>query len=99
MALNIKKELNGKTLQIALEGRLDTTTAPNLSAEIADLGAVDEIVWDFNKLNYISSAGLRVLFKAQKDMSKKGGMKILGANDDIKEIFDITGSSKIFTVL
>ena len=99
MALNIKKELNGTTLNLVLEGRLGTTTAPQLSAEIDALEGVNEIMWDFSELNYISSAGLRVLFKAQKLMSARGGMKIAGANDDIKEIFDITGSSSMFTLV
>ena len=99
MALDIKKELKGTTLELTLEGRLDTTTAPQLAAEIDALEGVNEIMWDFNGLNYISSAGLRVLFKAQKIMNARGGMKIAGANDDIKEIFDITGSSSMFTLV
>ena len=80
--LNIEKKLDGNTLTVALEGRLDTTTAPQLETELkAALDGADSLILDFEKLEYISSAGLRVLLSAQKMMSKKGGMKILHVSD------------------
>ena len=97
--LNIEKKLDGNTLTVALEGRLDTTTAPQLEAELkAALDGADSLILDFEKLEYISSAGLRVLLSAQKMMSKKGGMKILHVSDVIMEIFEVTGFIDILTI-
>ncbi len=97
--LNIEKKLDGKTLTVALEGRLDTTTAPQLETELkAALDGADSLILDFEKLEYISSAGLRVLLSAQKMMSKKGGMKILHVSDVIMEIFEVTGFIDILTI-
>lgn len=93
-----KKQENG-TLEIALSGRLDTTTAPLLEAELN--GAYTEItnlVIDLSKLAYISSAGLRILLAAQKQMSKKGKMVIRNVGTNVKEVFDITGFSDILTI-
>jgi len=97
--LNIEKKLDGKTLTVTLEGRLDTTTAPQLEAELkAALDGADSLILDFEKLEYISSAGLRVLLSAQKIMAKKGGMKILHVSDVIMEIFEVTGFIDILTI-
>ena len=97
--LNIEKKLDGNTLTVALEGRLDTTTAPQLETELkAALDGADSLILDFEKLEYISSAGLRVLLSAQKMMSKKGGMKILHVSDVIMEIFEVTGFIDILTI-
>ena len=97
--LNIEKKLDGKTLTVTLEGRLDTTTAPQLETELkAALDGADSLILDFEKLEYISSAGLRVLLSAQKMMSKKGGMKILHVSDVIMEIFEVTGFIDILTI-
>ena len=97
--MNIVKDLNGTTLTIALEGRLDTTTSPAANKEIETLGNVDNLVWDFEKLSYISSAGIRVLLIAQKAMNRKdGSMKIINANEDVKEVFEVTGCDEIFTI-
>ena len=97
--LNIEKKLDGKTLTVALEGRLDTTTAPQLEAELkAALDGADSPILDFEKLEYISSAGLRVLLSAQKIMSKKGGMKICHVSDVIMEIFEVTGFIDILNI-
>ena len=97
--LNINKEIgNGKAL-FALEGRLDTVTAPQLEKELKEsLNGVEELTMDFEKLEYISSAGLRVLLSAQKTMAKKGGMKITHVNETIMEIFEVTGFSDILTI-
>jgi len=97
--LNINKELNGTTLTVILEGRLDTTTAPNLEKELKDsLGDVTELLMDFEKLEYISSAGLRVLLSAQKTMSRQGEMKLIHVSETIMEIFEVTGFTDILTI-
>lgn len=97
--MKITKNMNGTTLEVALEGRLDTTTAPQLETELkAALNGVTELVMDFEKLEYISSAGLRVLLSAQKIMNKQGSMKIVHVNDVINEIFEVTGFSDILNI-
>ena len=94
----VKNEENGK-LCIALEGRLDTTTAPDLEACLKEsLDGVTSLTLDFAELEYISSAGLRVLLYAQKVMSKQGEMKLIHVNDNVMEIFEVTGFSDILTV-
>ena len=97
--MNINKNLNGNQLTIALEGRLDTTTAPELEAELkASLDSVDNLIFNLDKLEYISSAGLRVLLSAQKIMSKKGGMKVTNVNEIVQEVFEVTGFSDILDI-
>ena len=97
--MKINKSLEGNTLTLALEGRLDTTTAPDLEQAIkADLDNADVLVIDFAKLDYISSAGLRVLLSAHKAMAKKGGMKVTHVNEMVMEVFEVTGFSDILTV-
>ncbi len=97
--MKINRTLEGNTLTLALEGRLDTTTAPDLEQAIkADLDKADALVIDFAKLDYISSAGLRVLLSAHKAMAKKGGMKVVHANEMVMEVFEVTGFSDILTV-
>lgn len=97
--MNIIKEQNADELKIAVEGRLDTTTAPELEAELkASLDGVKSLVIDFANLAYISSAGLRVILSAQKTMNKQGKMVIKNVNDDIKEVFEITGFCDILTI-
>ncbi len=97
--MNIIKNTEGKTLNIALEGRLDTTTAPQLEAELKQSIADNtELIFDFEKLEYLSSAGLRVLLAAQKVMNKQGRMVIRNVNDVITEVFEVTGFADILTV-
>ena len=97
--MTISKTQNGTTLNIALEGRLDTTTAPDLEKELkSSLNGANELVIDFSKLEYISSAGLRVLLSAHKTMSAKGGLKITNVNDLVMEVFEVTGFSDILTI-
>ena len=97
--LNIEKKKEGSKLELVLAGRLDTTTAPELEKELkASLDGVDELVFDMASLEYISSAGLRVLLSAQKIMNKQGTMKVLHVNETIMEIFDIIGFSDILTI-
>ena len=97
--MNIVKTNEGTKLTIALEGRLDTTTAPQLEAEVkGSLAGVTELVMDFSQLEYLSSAGLRVLLAAQKAMNKQGSMVIRHVNGTILEIFEVTGFIDILTI-
>lgn len=97
--MNITKNLDGKTLEIVLEGRLDTNTAPELEEELkASIDGIEELIFDIKDLDYISSAGLRVLLSAQKTMNKQGSMKITGVSDTIMEIFEVTGFTDILTI-
>lgn len=97
--MTINKTSNGADLAIALEGRLDTTTAPQLESELKSaLSGITSLTFDFAKLDYISSAGLRVLLSAQKVMNKQGSMKITHVNETIMEVFDVTGFVDILTI-
>lgn len=97
--MEIKKIANGAELTIALEGRLDTTTAPQLEAETKNcLDGVTDLTFDFSKLDYISSAGLRVILASQKIMNKQGKMALTNVNDTIKEVLDVTGFNDILTI-
>ncbi len=97
--MTITSNMNGKALEIALEGRLDTMTAPELEAELQkSLGSAESLTLDFSKLSYISSAGLRVLLSAHKTMSPKGGMKVTHVNEIVREVFDVTGFSDVLTI-
>jgi len=97
--MTINKTLDGNTLNVALEGRLDTVTAPELEASLReDLDKIDSLVLDFSKLEYISSAGLRVLLSAHKSMAGKGGMKVKNVNEIVNEVFEVTGFSDILTI-
>ena len=97
--MTINKTQNGTALTIALEGRLDTMTAPELEAELKkSLDGVETLNLDFSKLDYISSAGLRVLLSAHKLMSAKGGMKVTNVNDVVQEVFEVTGFADILTI-
>ena len=97
--MTISKTQNGNILEIALDGRLDTMTAPELEAELHNsLEGVDSLVLDFSKLEYISSAGLRVLLSAHKAMAPKGGMKVVHVNEIVREVFDVTGFADILTI-
>ncbi len=97
--MNIIKTTEGTTLNIALEGRLDTTTAPQFEAELkGSMDSVTELNMDFEKLEYLSSAGLRVILAAQKTMNKQGKMVIRHVNETIREIFEVTGFIDILTI-
>ncbi len=97
--MNITKKMNGTALEIAVEGRLDTMTAPELEASLKEsLDGADTLTLDFSKLDYISSAGLRVLLSAHKAMASRGGMKVTNANEIVREVFDVTGFSDILTI-
>ena len=97
--MNVKMKKEGSTLTIALEGRLDTVTSPELEKTLAEaLEGVSELVFDFADLEYVSSAGLRVLLSAQKKMSVQGKMVVKNVCDTIAEIFEVTGFSDILTI-
>ena len=97
--MTITKKLEGTTLAIALYGRLDTTTSPDLEEALASsLDGVTELVFDFEKLDYLSSAGLRVLISAQKRMNRQGSMKLVHVNDAVKEVFSITGFADFLSI-
>ena len=97
--MTIEKKLNGTELTIVLTGRMDTVTAPQLEAELKDcLNGVNSLRFDFSALDYLSSAGLRVLLAAQKRMNQQGSMTLLGVNETIAEIFEVTGFSDILTI-
>ena len=99
MMLHIEKENENNRLTVLLEGRLDTVTAPELEAELqASLEGVTALTLDFEALEYISSAGLRVLLSAQKRMAKEGEMKLIHVGETVMEILEVTGFSDILTI-
>ena len=97
--MTIEKKVNGTELTVVLIGRLDTTTAPQLEAELnQSIAGVEKLVIDFTALEYISSAGLRILLATQKTMNKQGQMIIKNVNETIYEIFEVTGFVDILTI-
>lgn len=97
--MTIEKISNGTELNLKVVGRLDTTTAPELEKEISEnIAGVEKLVLDFCELDYLSSAGLRVLLQAQKTMNKQGEMIVRNVNETVEEIFDVTGFSDILTI-
>ena len=97
--MTIERILNGNNLTIKVAGRLDTITAPELDAALdSSLKGVQELVLDLESLEYISSAGLRVILKTQKTMNAQGSMKLINVNDTVMEVFDITGFVDILTI-
>lgn len=98
--MNISMSKNASALTVKLEGRLDTSTSPVFEKSLQEnLNSVREIVMDFAGIEYISSAGLRVLLSAQKHMNAAGGsMKLLNVNESVMEVFDITGFADILTI-
>ncbi len=97
--MTIEKVLNGESAKIVVVGRLDTQTAPELEKELdAIIANLKELTLDMAGLEYVSSAGLRVILKAQKIMNTQGSMKLTSVNDSIMEVFDITGFLDILTI-
>ena len=97
--MKIEKKAEGNKLTVALEGRLDTTTAPELEEALKDaLEKVDDLTMDFSGLEYISSAGLRVLLATQKIMNKQGAMRVINVNEVVMDVFDVTGFADILTI-
>ena len=97
--MNIQKTVSGTTLAVALEGRLDTTTSPKLEEDLrGSIGGVASLEFDLEKLEYISSAGLRVLLAMQKIMNKQGRMLLRNVNESVMEVFEITGFADILSI-
>lgn len=97
--MNIQKTVTGTTLAVQLEGRLDTTTSPKLEEELrGSIDGMTSLVIDFEKLEYISSAGLRVLLSMQKIMNRQGQMLLKNVSETIMEVFEVTGFSDILSI-
>ena len=97
--MTIEKKLGNDSVTLIVSGRLDTQTAPELENELDNiLTGIKELIFDMTNLEYVSSAGLRVILKAQKAMNAQGSMKLTGVNDSIMEVFDITGFLDILTI-
>ncbi len=97
--LNIKKQMEDSKACYSLEGRLDTITSPDLEKDLQEtMGSLSELIIDLEKLEYLSSAGLRVLLSAQKIMSRQGSMKVVHVNETVMDIFEVTGFSDILTI-
>lgn len=97
--MTINKISEGEKLTLALSGRLDTNSSPSLEAELKQsVGGVKELIFDFSEVEYISSAGLRILLAAQKVMNRQGSMKLISVSADVMEVFEITGFSDILTI-
>lgn len=97
--MKINKNKNGTKLTFEIAGRVDTSTAPQLESAIKEeISGVKELVFDMDKVEYISSAGLRVLLSSQKTMNNQGTMKLINVNDEIMEIFEVTGFTDILTI-
>ena len=97
--MTIEKKINNDAVTLIVSGRLDTQTAPELENELDSiLSGLKELTFDMTNLEYVSSAGLRVILKAQKAMNAQGSMKLTGVNDSIMEVFDITGFLDILTI-
>lgn len=98
-ALDINVEKNGDSAVVAVGGRIDTTSAPQLGEELTTvMEGINCLILDFNAVDYISSSGLRVLLSAQKTMNKQGEMKLRNVREEIMEVFDVTGFSDILTI-
>jgi len=97
--MEINKQLSGSKLTVSVSGRLDTTTAPSLETALREsFEGVKELVLDFKGLEYVSSAGLRVLLAAQKHMNEQGTMEVINVSSEINEVFEITGFTDILTI-
>ncbi len=97
--MTVRQEKSGNRLTVYVSGRMDSTTAPELDRVVEnELEGTGELVFDFKGLEYTSSAGLRVLLKAQKRMSRQGNMKLINVCDDIKDLLEVTGFSEFLTV-
>lgn len=97
--MKMKQIQEGNLLKVEIEGRLDTATSPQLEAALLEvIDDVKELIFDFSKLEYISSAGLRILLMMQKKMMKQGSMVIRHVNEIVAEVFEVTGFSDILTI-
>ncbi len=96
--MTITKNQNGNACTLSIEGRIDTITAPDLEKEIQAVSGAESLVIDCAKMDYISSAGLRVLLGGHKAFAPKGGMTVTNVNDSVREIFEVTGFQEILNI-
>ncbi|MBQ1627870.1 MAG: STAS domain-containing protein [Treponema sp.] len=96
--MTIKKEQNGTAVTLFVEGRLDTVTSPDLEKEIHSLEGAEKLTLNFEKLEYISSSGLRILLSAHKEFSKKSGLSLTNVKDAVLDVFDVTGFKDILNL-
>ena len=97
--MEIQKNLDGENLTVSLKGRLDAVTAIQFDKDVAkSLDGIKKLTIDFAKLDYIASAGLRILLKLQKKMNTQGNMKIINVNRDVREVLDMTGFSRLLSI-
>lgn len=96
--MEIIKNTDGAVMTVSVVGRLDTITAPELSESISDLAGIEKLILDLEKLEYVSSAGLRVILSAQKAMNSQGSLVIKNVCEDVMEVFEMTGFSEILTI-
>ncbi|MBQ1838818.1 MAG: STAS domain-containing protein [Ruminococcus sp.] len=96
--MNIKKKKTGSTLTVSVNGRIDTATAPEFDADVTqNLDGITNLILDFKDVNYVSSAGLRVLLSLQKKMMAAGEMKLIHVNEAVSDVFEVTGFDEILT--
>jgi anti-sigma B factor antagonist len=96
--MTIAKEQTGSTLTVTLDGRLDTITSPDLEQSLTDLTGITHLVLDFTKINYVSSAGLRVLLALQKTMARQGDMVVRNVDQMVMEVLEMSGFVDILTI-
>lgn len=97
--MKVKSSKNGSACTLTVEGKIDTMTAPELDEAVkSNLPKCEKMIFDFTNVEYITSAGLRVLVYAQRELMKKGGVEITGVNDSIKNVFTVTGMYKILKI-
>ena len=97
--MTVEKKINGTTATLIVDGRIDTQSAPELELAVETvLPGLRDLIFDMSGVEYVSSAGLRVILKAQKAMNSQGSMRLTGVNDNIMEVFDITGFLDILTI-
>ena len=97
--MQVCKKMAGSTLHVSIAGKIDTVTAPALDRELLeDCGTAQALVLDFSQVDYISSAGLRILLRLHKRMVQRKGMRIIHANETVREVFSITGFVDLFTI-
>ena len=97
--MNIKKLQDGSRLEVALEGRLDTKSAPDLEAALGDLAGIEHLALDLAGVPYVSSAGLRVLLACQKTLNRQGDMTVAHVCEDVMDVFDMTGFADVLTIV
>lgn len=97
--MNVKRKNNGSTMTATVSGRIDTATAPEFEQSVKPyLDGISELILDFKEVNYVSSAGLRALLSLQKLMMKQGEMKLINVNEEVCDVFEVTGFDEILTV-